>query len=552
MLVHLELTNVGPASQMEMDLGERLNLLTGDNGLGKTFLLDIAWWAVTRRWPAEVNRNLPAGLMARPNGDAEAAITFEFTGKSRSKNYTSEFDRRTQSWTGQAGRPTNPGLVLYAQVDGSFAVWDPARNYWRKKGDVDVQDRPPAYVFSPAEVWDGLRGEDGRQLCNGLIVDWAGWQKEKGEAFRRFKAVLRSLSPSDDEQIEPGLLTRISLDDSRDIPTLKMAYGQEVPVVHASAGMRRILALAYLLVWSWEEHVRASNLLGEPTTGQVIFLIDEIEAHLHPKWQRRIVKALLDVMKELAADATVQIVAATHSPLVLASVEPFFNSETDAWFDLDIVGSEREAPKVQLTRRPFVRHGDASGWLMSDAFDMRSARSLEAERVLDAATQAMQNPDFSRRQAQYVDRQLREVLSDVDPFWVRWRFVAEKKGWLAPMNQWPPPGREKRTAKGVGTEPQPDVKRRGRSRHEAEVVEVVAPAAKHRGRPRKEQEVSTGAAPAAKRRGRPRKEQGVSTVATPAAKRRGRPRKKGEPAKRTTRGRKTNSRRGGRQQGGMS
>ncbi len=41
MLKHLELKNVGPAARMKLDFGSRLNLLTGDNGLGKSFLLDM-------------------------------------------------------------------------------------------------------------------------------------------------------------------------------------------------------------------------------------------------------------------------------------------------------------------------------------------------------------------------------------------------------------------------------------------------------------------------------------------------------------------------------
>ena len=51
MLRYLHLTNVGPAPEMEAELAPRINLITGDNGLGKSFLLDIAWWALTRRGP---------------------------------------------------------------------------------------------------------------------------------------------------------------------------------------------------------------------------------------------------------------------------------------------------------------------------------------------------------------------------------------------------------------------------------------------------------------------------------------------------------------------
>ena len=55
MLHQLELCNVGPAPLLNLELGPRLNLITGDNGLGKSFLLDAAWFALTRRWPQQLN-----------------------------------------------------------------------------------------------------------------------------------------------------------------------------------------------------------------------------------------------------------------------------------------------------------------------------------------------------------------------------------------------------------------------------------------------------------------------------------------------------------------
>lgn len=429
MIEQLSLRNVGPAPAMDLSFARRLNLLTGDNGLGKSFLLDIAWWSLTRKWPGELNRRLPTGLAAKPHTDKLASITFSVTGKSKSVSYESKYDRKLQAWTGAAGRPVNPGLVLYAQADGGFAAWDPARNYWRKKGNVDVQDRPPAYVFSTQDIWDGLKDPERGLLCNGLIADWAGWQKERGDAFKRLEAVLVALSPVPSERLEAGKLTRISLDDARDIPTIRMPYGQDVPVLHASAGMRRILALAYLLVWTWEEHLQAAAQIGEKPTTQVTFLVDEIECHLHPKWQRRIVAALLEVMKSLAKNAKVQVIAATHSPLVMASVEPIFDAEEDAWFDLDFE-AEGKQQAVVLRQRTFVRHGEAGNWLTSEAFDLGSSRSIEAEQAIERAAVAMREEGFSKSRAQKIHRDLLKVLGDTDPFWMRWRFVGEKKGWL--------------------------------------------------------------------------------------------------------------------------
>ncbi|HSV69029.1 MAG TPA: ATP-binding protein [Methylibium sp.] len=435
MLKELHLLRVGPADELRLQLKPRLNLITGDNGLGKSFLLDIAWWAMTRRWPHTLNKALVSGYVARPDSAKEGSIEFVVRGKTgKDIRYKSTFSARDEAWTGKAGRPHNPGLVLYAMADGGFAVWDPARNYWKKVGGEDVQDRVPAYVFSPRDVWDGLRDPERGQLCNGLISDWAGWQKEGGDAFNQLCSVLAKLSDSELQPLEPGPLTRISLDDARDIPTLKTAYGKDVRVLHASSGVRRVIALAYLLVWSWQEHVKAAKLIEEETAPQVVFLIDEIEAHLHPRWQRAIVSSLLDVTQALARDAHVQLIVATHSPLVMASAEPRFESKFDAWFDLDLetVPSAR-AGKVSLTQRPFERLGDVSRWLVSEAFNLPSARSREAERLIAEAEELATDRRATAERAQSLTKELESVLGGTDPFWPRWRIAGARRGW------WPLP-----------------------------------------------------------------------------------------------------------------
>ena len=425
MIKKLKMSNVGPASRMELDFGKRLNLLTGDNGLGKSFLLDIVWWALTRRWPAEINPKLTAGKKALPASEGEAKISFSFTGKSKEESYESSFLRKEQAWTGRPGRPANPGLVLYAMSDGSFSVWDPHRNYWFTRDGLDVQERVPAYVFSPKEVWDGLQDESGSWICNGLIRDWAGWQKERGAPFKHLKQVLEVLSPSANEKLEPGSLTRISLDDVRDIPTIRMPYQQEVAVLHASSGMRRIMALAYFLVWAWEEHNQAARQLGEPATRQIIFLIDEIESHLHPSWQRSIVPALLSVMEKLTKSAEVQLISATHSPLIMASVEPWFDAQQDAWFDLDI-----ERKKVVLRHRDYEKHGDVATWLVSEAFDLKSGRPIEYERLVEEASALLDKDQPTEKQIAEMYQKLIRALGPKDEFLFRWRAICDKKGWL--------------------------------------------------------------------------------------------------------------------------
>lgn len=418
MLGHLELSNVGPAPKLEIDFAERLNLITGDNGLGKSFLLDVAWWALTQTWARE---------MARPaKGVHEAGITFGFLAEPEANTANFLWDAPEQDWQHtHTGRSHRPGMVLYAHVDGGYAVWDPVRNYWHpeKVSFPKEKFRLPSYVFRPEEVWEGLE-HDGVSLCEGLIRDWSSWQKENGEAFRQLKAVLEGLSPSSGEKLVPGTFARLGF-EARDIPTLRMAYGQDVPVVHASAGMRRIIALAYMLVWTWQEHVKASELLGKPPVKEITFLIDELEAHLHPQWQRRILRSLRDVMEALTGtrDVHVQVIAATHSPLLLASLEPLFDPERDALWTLDLVENE-----VKLSKMPWRRRGDANRWLTSEALDLAIPGSLEAEAALQRADALLREAEPDPAKLREVNEELRGVLPDDDPFWARWAYFLEQRG----------------------------------------------------------------------------------------------------------------------------
>lgn len=478
MLNALKLRRVGPAKELEMELKPRMNFLTGDNGLGKSFLLDVAWWALTHSWArTQIKPHAPpsqpkitfelSGPIFKPQlppgdgygdgygtGDGNGYGGGSGSGAGRgdgsgygggsgsgagqgdgsgygypydSRTFTGSFSRRDERWTLNSVPNVIPGLVLYAQVDGGFSVWDPSRDAQTGAftvgtsavGHSSVRGQP-AYLFKPSDVWDGLR-DNGRSLCEGLIRDWASWQREKGEAFRQLSAVLKRLSPSSSEPLEPGQLKRISITEALDHPTLRMPYGQDVALVHASAGMRRVVALAYLLVWTWREHVLACELQGAQPSNEVIFLVDEVEAHLHPQWQRRIVPALLDVMDALTGthDVSIQLIAATHSPLVLASTETRFEPDKDAIWELDLVDGE-----VKLSEYAWRRRGDANAWLTSSVFDLGEARSIEAEDAIRQALELTLQETPDSNEVKNVDALLRAALSDVDRFWIRWRAFA--------------------------------------------------------------------------------------------------------------------------------
>nr|WP_266216068.1 AAA family ATPase [Paraliomyxa miuraensis] len=223
--------------------------------------------------------------------------------------------------------------------------------------------------------------------------------------------------PSDEEP-EPGGFVKLSKLSAARVPQLRLRHGI-VPVEHLSAGMKRILGVAYLLIWAWDEHVQAARLEGTPPASQIVLLIDEVEAHLHPKWQRMLLPALLEAAAGLSQERlSVQLVATTHSPLVVASLEPHFDHDADQLLHLGYEGNE-----IRLKEIPWANHGDASAWLESPVFELGYATSPELERVLEAAEAFLAAEeglpsDLDTREK--IDRQLRRLLPSMDPFWLQW------------------------------------------------------------------------------------------------------------------------------------
>ena len=399
-LTAIRMKRVGPADELRLELGERLTVIAGDNGLGKSFLLDVAWWAATGGWAGR-----PATPFG-PQGASEAVIEYELRTVAGVQKCRSRFDAPTESWVRQNEYPQVPGLYVYARVDGAFSVAD------------DLRDRVGVGTidFTARQVWEGKDGE-----TEGLIRDWVRWQLSGEEEVSLLQEVLKRLSPPDlgvMELIKP----RRMFGDWRRIPKISHPYGN-VPILYASAGVRRILTIAYMVVWSWQEHLWASDRLGFKPVRRAVLLVDEIECHLHPFWQRTILPAILKVGELLGRHVEMQTVVSTHSPLVLASLETKFRSSSDALYHLRL----RDATVV-VESQEFTKYGDASSWLTSPVVGLPSARSREAERAIERAKELQLSRKPDRSEVEEVSLRLIDALPDDDPFWRRWTYFAEQAG----------------------------------------------------------------------------------------------------------------------------
>lgn len=427
MLKALYLKHVGPAAKMEMaPIASRINLITGDNGLGKSFLLDVAWFGLTGSWPEH-----PA-VPDLAHAD-EARIDFLVQAVGGDHDYGWSYFQRTQHWSGivdpEDETPAEDYIALYIRADGSVRVYDTVRSAAER-----AQAKSPFVFdagkisFAPAEIWDGLKVGD-RHLCNGLIRDVALWQTGKDKRFKMLQDVVSKLSPGSEEKLEFGDLTRVWLNDVRDMPTIRLPYAPVgEPLILASSAIRRVVSWSYLLTWAWDEHLRAAELAGCEPTKHLVLLIDELETHLHPRWQRTLLPALVPAVQKLSKPKTnkeamiVQVLATTHSPLVLASAEPLFNLQQDALWKLNLHEGE-----VTLVRDNWHKRGDASRWLRSDVFDLETAGSIQAEEVIREASQAMAAPEPDWIEVDRITKKLIKVLPEFDPFLTRWSMLLAKR-----------------------------------------------------------------------------------------------------------------------------
>ena len=424
-LTYLEIQGVGAAKKLCFEPAERLSLITGDNGFGKTFLLECAWWALTGQWA-----NLPAYPMQTLSDD-EPVITFKISGDSESDTESISYNWQLQRWNEIKNRSTIPGLLIYARVDGSFAVWDTAKQYLSSSSRIrNIEKKPLPFVFTKDELWNGQKDKNGNTFINGLLQDWIQWQSRPDKyPFNTLVKVLERLSPPEQGDLgilKPGEPVRLPY-DAREIPTIEHPYGT-VPIIHASAGVQRIITMAYLIVWAYEEHKIQSKLIRIEPQKRMVILVDELEAHLHPQWQRAILPALLDVRDDLASDLQVQIMVATHSPLVMASVEPRFDQRVDKLFSLELVKSDLLGNEVQIEELPFIRQGVVDYWLMSDVFKLLHSRSLEAEKAIEAAKVLQLSDNPNSEDVARVSHDLARYLSEDDRFWPRWVYFAEQHG----------------------------------------------------------------------------------------------------------------------------
>jgi hypothetical protein len=140
--------------------------------------------------------------------------------------------------------------------------------------------------------------------------------------------------------------------------------GRSVPTTTLSDGYRSVLALVGDLVWRL---ILAFPKSENPLNEEGVAIIDELDIHLHPLWQRKIAGRLRKVFPNL------QFFVATHSPLIAAG-----GGDDALTLRFRIEDGESIVDRVQD-----IASMNVDRILQSPAFDLVSPYSPETQEKID-------------------------------------------------------------------------------------------------------------------------------------------------------------------------
>lgn len=343
----LTLTNYRSAGNLSLDLHERLNVMVGMNGAGKSSILDAT--AILLSWA--VSRIKHGGASGRPINDSDIKNGQFFAMLEIECNYNSS----AVEWKivrVRTGRKKDIKSVLHGVNELSKQIQIlveeqsgraniPVFAYYpvnRAVLDIPLRIREK-HSFDLFSAYDESlsRGANFR-----TFFEWFREREDLENENRKYKDQL--IKPDDflfpDPQLEAvrqalgKVLPEFANLAVRRNP-LRMEVekcGKRLTVNQLSDGEKCLMALVGDLA---RRMAIANPSLSNPLDGDGIILIDEIDLHLHPKWQRMVIPKLVEVFPNC------QFIISTHSPHIITHVRPenlFLLKQTDS-------GIEAEQPR---------------------------------------------------------------------------------------------------------------------------------------------------------------------------------------------------------------
>jgi hypothetical protein len=295
--------------------------------------------------PGETSADLGADIRthAQDGRGIEASLRSSLTIRRRE-------DLEEMNWSGVSENQWN--LVFKADSSAFFAVGYGASRRTERSERADLGSRQKS-SFARAQRLQSLFEDDYTLVP---MESWGPrWSVENPERFKQVVEVINRIIGHGHYRFTGRLVTGEYEFDKNDL---------KIPFRALSDGYRAFFGwvadFMYHLCMTWPANFELRECAG-------VALIDEIDLHLHPKWQ-------MEVLPKLSKEfPRIQFIVTSHSPLVVGSLE---------WMNILFMRPTQRQSSVPARIHSTVHGLDADQVLLTEFFGLFSSRAPGRSRAL--------------------------------------------------------------------------------------------------------------------------------------------------------------------------
>jgi len=325
----LRLNNFRGIQEMDLEFDKQINLIVGNNGYGKSTILD-ALAILLSRLISRIRSSKGTGrfFTVKDIKDGESEILNKISVNINEELVTWQV-RKNRGNIKTAQKITNQEELrnianrIQNELDENPELNLPLSVYYSvNRAVIDVQLRiNKRHDFNQLSAYDNALS--GTRNDFRLFFEWFRKQEDYENEQRLYpkQSTQKKLSVEyRDPQLQAVRTAIYELTGFSNIRIKRNPLRMEAQknnsyfdIKQLSDGEKCLLAM----VGDLARRLSIANPgLHDPLQGQGVVLIDEIDLHLHPEWQRRVIPALIKVFPSC------QFIVSTHSPQILANVKP--------------------------------------------------------------------------------------------------------------------------------------------------------------------------------------------------------------------------------------
>lgn len=330
-LKKLTLQNFRCYDNVEIEFEDKLTVIVGENGKGKSAVFDgiaislapyieafgqegrkvkktdirrIPIYDETGKEIIKMEKKIPVAFsLQAKSGQEDLLGNIEYDGKDIIC-FQNDFQKYAQAMQNFMAEESNTILPVFAYY-GTSRIW--VDSNLLKEKEIDLENRSFGYdeCLEPSSSYTTF-GSWYRHLTKMI-------SSTKGDEQAKYKMVQEAVCHAIDDCLKSISLSNIDYNKKLDSFVVTHPDMGQLLVDNLSDGFRAVISMAADLAYRM---VRLNPQLGfkAVTNTPGVVLIDEIDMHLHPLWQQTV---LMDLMH---AFPSVQFIVTTHSPQVLSTV----------------------------------------------------------------------------------------------------------------------------------------------------------------------------------------------------------------------------------------